>query len=97
MRTQVTSACKAFRNLCVHLMCQDPKELEKKAWEIIAKVSHDLRTPLTSIKESILLVLDRIAGDINQDQERFLSIAKNNVERLESVIKNMLKKLEDLV
>ncbi len=78
-------------------MCErNPEQPEKKIFDIISNISHDLRTPLTSIKESILLVLDRTAGEINQNQERFLKIAKNNVERLENIIKNLLKKMEEM-
>ena len=59
-------------------------------------VSHELRTPLASIKEGVSVVLDKITGEINQEQEKYLSIVKNNVDRLDRLITAVLdfQKLE---
>lgn len=53
-------------------------------------VSHELRTPLTSIKEGLGIVLDGSAGAINDEQKRFLELAKRNVDRLHRLINNVL-------
>ncbi|MGB2601407.1 MAG: ATP-binding protein, partial [Candidatus Omnitrophota bacterium] len=53
-------------------------------------VSHELRTPLTAIKEGIGIVLDGSAGEINEEQEDFLSTAKRNVDRLGRLINDVL-------
>lgn len=53
-------------------------------------VSHELRTPLTSIKEGIGIVLDGSAGTINDEQKKFLELAKRNVDRLHRLINNVL-------
>jgi two-component system sensor histidine kinase GlrK len=53
-------------------------------------VSHELRTPLASIKEGVGIVLDGSAGDINDEQKKFLELAKRNVDRLHRLINNVL-------
>lgn len=58
--------------------------------EFISIVSHELRTPLTAIKESINIVVEREAGQLNEDQSRFLGIAKRNVDRLGKLINDVL-------
>lgn len=58
--------------------------------EFTSMVSHQLRTPLTAIKEGIGIVLDGEAGVINEEQKDFLDIAKRNVDRLARVINDIL-------
>lgn len=58
-------------------------EMEQK--QLIANMSHDLRTPLTSILGYIQMAEDR---DIAMDErEKFLSIAKERANRLEVLLK----------
>ncbi len=62
----------------------------------ISMVSHELRAPLTAIREGIAIVVDGSAGQINPEQKDFLSLAKRNVERLTRLINDVLdfQKLE---
>jgi two-component system CheB/CheR fusion protein len=53
-------------------------------------VSHELRSPLGSIKEGINLVLEGLAGDINDEQKDLLNTAKRNTDRLGRLINNVL-------
>lgn len=75
----------------------DRKAVEQKLKEtmdlksqFISTVSHELRTPLTTIKEGLGLVLDTVAGPINQEQRKYLDIAKRNVDRLSNLINDVL-------
>ncbi|MBI3324660.1 MAG: PAS domain-containing protein [Candidatus Omnitrophica bacterium] len=58
--------------------------------EFVAKVSHELRSPLTAIKEGISLTLDEVLGPINAEQRDFLSTVDENIDRLAELINNML-------
>lgn len=58
--------------------------------EFVSTVSHELRTPLTSIKGYIDLILDGEAGEVNEIQQEFLSIVKENSDRLVELINDML-------
>lgn len=76
------------------------KELEKKNAELrkldqlktdfVSTVSHELRTPLSITKEGISLVLDKITGQINPQQEKILTVAKDNIDRLAKIINELL-------
>ncbi len=61
--------------------------------DTIATLNHELRTPLTISKEGVEILLDRLTGSINQEQEKLLFLVKNNLERLTRVI----EKLPDII
>ena len=67
---------------------------QKAAVEIKSRftsmVSHELRSPLGAIKEGVNLVLEGLAGDINDEQKDLLSTAKRNTDRLGRLINNVL-------
>ncbi|PIP68667.1 MAG: hypothetical protein CO035_01160 [Candidatus Omnitrophica bacterium CG_4_9_14_0_2_um_filter_42_8] len=69
---------------------EEIEKLSRIKSEFISVVSHELRTPLTSIKESVSLVLDGVAGPISEEQKKFLTISKNNIERLTKLIIDIL-------
>ncbi len=73
------------------------KQLEKAREEAIAAktqfismASHEVRTPLTAIKEGIRLVLTEATGPLNDDQKELLEIARRNSERLSRLINDLL-------
>ena len=66
------------------------REIADMKNEFVSTVSHELRTPLTSIKGYVDLILDGSAGDINETQEEFLGIVKENSDRLVELINEML-------
>jgi len=68
----------------------DIKEIDQLRTSFIANVSHELRTPLAALKESVTLILEEIAGGINDQQRRFLSLAVKNIDRLGRLIDNIL-------
>ncbi len=58
--------------------------------EFTSTVSHELRTPLASIKGSIDIVMSGSAGQVTEDQNKFLSKAKANIDRLKRLIDDFL-------
>ena len=69
---------------------QEIEKLSRVKSDFVSVISHELRTPLTSIKESVSLILDGITGPINEEQKKFLTIAKNNIDRLAKLITDIL-------
>jgi len=69
---------------------EEAKKLSQIKLDFVSTVSHELRSPLASVKEAMNLLLDKIPGRINPDQERFLSISKNNVDRVLRLINELL-------
>ena len=73
------------------------KKAERALMEVVkaksaftSMVSHELRTPLAALKESVSQVLEGMLGAINEDQGKFLGIAKNNIDRLARLINEVL-------
>jgi signal transduction histidine kinase len=61
---------------------------EKKFREMIADISHDLRTPLTAIKGYQQLLE---AGELNQDQQQKLRIANKHATELGQLIEHFFE------
>ena len=58
--------------------------------QFTSTVSHELRSPLEAIKEGVNIVLEGLAGNINNEQKNLLEIAKRNTDRLSRLIKDVL-------
>lgn len=69
------------------------KELESLKNDILDVLGHDLRTPLTVVKQSISLVADSLNLPeklAEAQQEKILSACQRNVERLEKLVNKIL-------
>ncbi len=69
-------------------MAQSLQEAERSRDEFFALVSHEMRTPLTSIIGYVQLVLDDEA--LGRDARRFLQIVHRNAQRLLRLVGDML-------
>ncbi|MBI4366128.1 MAG: MASE1 domain-containing protein [Deltaproteobacteria bacterium] len=69
---------------------QELERLTRTKSDFVTMVTHELRTPLSAIKEGIAIVLDGIDGAINPHQQRTLEIVKRNVDRLGRLVANVL-------
>ena len=68
----------------------EQKQLEERKDEFVSMVSHELRTPLTSISGALDLVLNYLAGEINEKQKRYLGMAKESTEKLNAIVDDLL-------
>lgn len=66
------------------------EKLERLKSEFISIVSHELRTPLTSIKNSLDILLSGRCGEVSQSADKFISMARRNVQRLSGIINDLL-------
>ncbi|MFA5858047.1 MAG: ATP-binding protein [Elusimicrobiota bacterium] len=71
-------------------MNKDLERLNKVKNEFISIVSHELRTPLTALKGFVGVLLEEEAGEINDQQRKFLMIVENSIERLSLLINDLL-------
>jgi len=65
-------------------------EVERVKAELLSTISHELRTPMTSIKGAMGLLLSNAAGDLPQKARDMLSIAYRNADRLVMIINDIL-------
>ena len=68
----------------------DLKKLDELRSTFLANMSHELRTPLNSIIGYTELLLDRIDGDITEEQENSLTKVHNNAKNLLNLINEIL-------
>lgn len=66
------------------------KELDQKKDDFLNVASHELRTPMTSIKWYLSMILDGDIGVIDDEAKKYLSKVYNNVENLLWLINDML-------
>lgn len=75
----------------IELLKKRVVELEAAGEKFISYAAHKIRTPLAIIKEGVSLLLDRVPGEINEQQTKILTAAKNNVDRMAQVINELLQ------
>jgi|GEM_PF-298647 len=66
------------------------KEAERLKQEVIAMVSHDLRAPLSSLGITLDLILEGVAGDLNERGHRLVSVGRRSVASLIAIINDLL-------
>lgn len=75
---------------CVVHDVSDRKEAERIKQEVIAMVSHDLRSPLATVKVVHESLLQGALGSLNERGERMVTVAAGNIERMMSLINDLL-------
>ncbi|MCB4757281.1 MAG: HAMP domain-containing histidine kinase [Elusimicrobia bacterium] len=73
-----------------NLMAQKLGELDQMKQDFVSNVTHELRSPLTSIKGYMDLLMQEAAGKLTDLQRDYLSIIKNSAVRLSRFIDNLL-------
>ncbi len=66
------------------------KQLEKVKSDFIATISHEFKTPLTSIMIGLSLISDKKIGELNNKQEEILSTISEDSQRLLSLVNDLL-------
>jgi two-component system phosphate regulon sensor histidine kinase PhoR len=66
------------------------KKLERVRKDFVANVSHELKTPLTSIKGFVEALQDGAVNDLEQSK-RFLSIISQHTDRMNNIISDLLQ------
>lgn len=66
------------------------KELNEQKQQFLRHVSHELKTPLTAIREATELLNDGIGGALSPQQAEITHILRENGIRLQKMIENLL-------
>lgn len=66
------------------------KELDQMKQDFVSNVTHELRSPMTSIRGYLDFLLKGDAGKLTAQQHDYISVVKNNAVRLGRFIDNLL-------
>lgn len=70
------------------------KDLHQQKQRFLQQASHELKTPLTAIREASELLNDGVAGKLSPTQSEVVNILRENSLRLQKMIENLLKYAE---
>lgn len=65
-------------------------QLDRMKSEFLAAVSHEFRTPLTSINMTVDILLQNVLGELNDRQKELLIAAKADTGRLRKLVQELL-------
>jgi signal transduction histidine kinase len=66
------------------------KELDRMKSDFVAMVSHELRSPVASIRQQLSVMLEGLSGDLTQRQTRMLTRANERASGLLDLISDLL-------
>ena len=92
VQKDVTEINKIYDELNKNLWLQNVKlqKLNETKKTFLKTTSHELRTPMTSIKGYVQMLMKKTLGEINEEQRQSLDVILRNTNRLDQVIQNIL-------
>ena len=66
-------------------------DLEAQQNKFMRHVSHELKTPLTAVREGAELLRDRVGGELSTEQTEIVRIIRENTLYLQKLIEDLLK------
>jgi signal transduction histidine kinase len=79
-------AAAALENARLYQAVQDANQAKSK---FVSVVTHELRIPMTSIKGYTDLLRQGAVGPVNEMQQNFLGVIRNNVERMSVLVSDL--------
>jgi NtrC-family two-component system sensor histidine kinase KinB len=90
LETAILTSGQSVGNVYVLKNVTQFKELDQAKTNFIATVSHELKTPLSSIKMSLKLLRDTRVGDMNKEQVELLQHIQEDSDRLLKITSELL-------
>lgn len=83
---EVGDLARSFNRMALRL-----RQLDETKQEFFARISHELRSPLTSVREAAHLLRDGIPGSLNSKQARLVDIIERSSDRLLRLVNQLLE------
>jgi signal transduction histidine kinase len=74
-----------------NVMVERLSELERMKKDFVAGISHDLKSPLASIRMTLSVLQDELSGPLVERQRRLLELASRSSERLAGMISHLIE------
>jgi signal transduction histidine kinase len=85
-RDEVRDLAEAFNTMAARL-----RRVEEMKDEFFATISHELRSPLTSVREAANLLSEEVPGPLNPKQQRLVGIVGSSSDRLLRLVNQILE------
>jgi signal transduction histidine kinase len=84
-RDEIGDLGRSFNRMAARL-----RRMDETKQEFFARISHELRSPLTSVREAAHLLRDGVPGALNPKQARLVSIVEQSSDRLLNLVNQLL-------
>lgn len=71
-------------------LAQQLEQLEGEKQRFLRHMSHELKTPLTTLREGSDLLAEEVAGQLNSSQKEIVGLLQTNAVQLQSLIEQLL-------
>jgi two-component system, NtrC family, sensor histidine kinase GlrK len=85
-RDEIGDLARSFNQMAARL-----RRMDETKQEFFARISHELRSPLTSVREAAHLLRDGIPGALNPKQARLVGIVEQSSDRLLRLVNQLLE------
>src|SRR5947199_2928869 len=85
-RDEIGALARSFNAMAAQL-----RRIDETKEEFYATLSHELRSPLTSVREAAHLLRDGVPGSLNAKQARLVTVIGNSTDRLLRLVNQMLE------
>ena len=85
-RDEIGALARSFNAMAAQL-----RRIDETKEEFYATLSHELRSPLTSVREAAHLLRDGVPGTLNAKQARLVTVIGNSTDRLLRLVNQMLE------
>jgi signal transduction histidine kinase len=85
-RDEIGALARSFNAMAAQL-----RRIDETKEEFYATLSHELRSPLTSVREAAHLLRDGVPGPLNAKQSRLVTVIGNSTDRLLRLVNQMLE------
>jgi len=82
---EIAALARSFNAMAANL-----RQLDQLKESFMATVSHELRSPLTSMREATYLLHEEVAGELTPKQARLVTIIRDSTERLLRLVNQIL-------